>query len=164
MATRVAPTGEDFTGLRDAPAKKTTAKKATATKAPTKKAAAKTAPAKVTASSNGEVRTRRSMGGRGWLAAEIDKILRKSKGEPVTVSAVAAAITNKEGEHPSSGAVAACFNRWAEAGYIKLNTNRPAAFTGYEKKWATKTLAEFLATQSEARKVTRAAAKASAKG
>ena len=135
------------------PTTKPAATKATATKAPAKKAAAKPAVA------DGDKKTRRPGGDRGWLAREIDKILRKAKG-PVTVRELANAITNGRGEHPSSGAVAAALLRWQEQGYITLTGERPQAFKGFSKKYAASNLDAFLADQRDGRSKTRAAAKA----
>jgi len=129
--------------------------KATAKKAP---AAKKTATPKAT---DGERKTRRSGGDRGWLAREIDKRLRKAKG-PVTVRELANDITNGRGEHPSSGAVAAALLRWNEQGYIVLTGERPQAFKGFSKKYEKATLDAFLTDQKDQRSKTRAAAKSAA--
>ena len=72
------------------------------------------------------------MGERNWLATEIDGILRASSG-PVTVREIVASISNKEGEHPSSGAVAAALKRWAEQGYI-TTTAKPLGFKSFVGK------------------------------
>lgn len=128
---------------------------AKATKAPAKKTTAK---AKAT-TADGEKKSRRSGGDRGWLAREIDKRLRKAKG-PVTVRELANEITNGRGEHPSSGAVAAALLRWNEQGYIVLTGERPQAFKSFAKKYTSSNLDAFLTDQKDQRSKTRAAAKA----
>jgi hypothetical protein len=120
------------------------------------------APAKNTkpAEASTEKRGRRSFGGRGWLAVEIDKILRKTPESVVTVGEIVKKITNAEGEHPSTGAVAACIARWGEQGYIKVKHERPMSFTGFTAKWKGSTLEAFLEAEKAKRAKARAAAKA----
>jgi hypothetical protein len=137
----------------------------TTTPAAAKKAAApaakKAAAPKPPAADNGEKKSRRPGGDRGWLAREIDKKLRKANGT-VTVRDLANGISNAHGEHPSSGAVAAALLRWQEQGYITLTGERPQAFKGYTKKYASTSLEAFLADQKDNRAKTRATAKAAA--
>lgn len=135
--------------------------KATTTKA--RKAAApkaKAAPKTVETNPDGTPvkKTRRVMGDRNWLAREIDKVLRKANG-PVAVSEIVAKITNKEGEHPSSGAVAAALIRWSQQGYVTV-TEKPLSFKAYAGKHKTGTLDAFLDASREARLKARRAAKA----
>lgn len=130
-------------------------------KVPTNKATkatkAKAAPAEATV--NVEKKGRRNMGGRGWLANEVETILRKRPADTVTVGEIVKAITNPEGEHPSTGAVAAVILRWGEAGYVKVKNERPMSFNGYQAKWKDSNLDAFL----EAEKAKRAKARAAAK-
>lgn len=138
----------------------------------TKKAAAKSAPAKTKATKakgtkapevspdSGEKATRRSFGPRGWLAEEINKVCRKAKTLPLPVGEIVKAITNAEGENPSTGAVSAAITRWAEQGYCKVQTKRPLSFNGFTAKYKDKTLQAFLDDQKAARAKARAAAKA----
>ena len=69
------------------------------------------------------------MGGRNWLAEEIDRVLRSNDG-PMTVRDIVTSITNRENEHPSSGAVAAALKRWSEEGYINV-TLSPLSFKSF---------------------------------
>jgi hypothetical protein len=131
----------------------------------TKKSAAKAAKTKATpaeATESGEKKGRRSMGGRGWLANEVEKILRKRSTETVSVGEIVKGITNREGEHPSTGAVAAVILRWGSEGYIKVKHERPMSFNGYTAKYKDKTLDAFLDDQKAARAKARAAVKAAA--
>ena len=98
------------------------------------------------------------MGDRNWLAREIDRILREASG-PLTVRDIVVQITNKHGEHPSSGAVAAALKRWSEQGYIQINP-KPLAFKAFPAKYKNGTLADFLEKSREARLTARRAAKA----
>jgi hypothetical protein len=129
-------------------------------KAPAKKAAAakpvKPAPAEAEKTKQG----RRSFGGRGWLAVEIDKVIRKTPDEQVTVGSIVKKITNSQGEHPSTGAVAACIARWGEQGYIKVKHDRPMSFNGFTAKWKDSNLDAFLEAEKAKRAKARAAAKA----
>lgn len=129
------------------------------TKATAKKAAA---PRKEKATTgDGERKTRRSGGDRGWLAREIDKRLRKAKpGTTITVRELANDISNARGEHPSSGAVAAALLRWNAQGYIVLTGERPQAFKSFTKKYTSGNLDAFLADQKEQASKARAAKKA----
>jgi hypothetical protein len=86
------------------------------------------------ASQNGDKRSRRSFGGRNWLAREIDRVLREASG-PLTVKEITEQVTNSAGEHPSSGAVAAALQRWADADYIKV-TAKPLAFKSFSTPYA----------------------------
>lgn len=108
---------------------------------------------------DGEKATRTPGGERGWLATSIDRVLRR-EGASMTVSDIAAQVVNVHGDHPSSGAVAAALNRWAEQGYIEVTKDRPMAFKKFTKKYQSKSLADFLEDQRTARKSERAAAKA----
>jgi hypothetical protein len=112
------------------------------------------------AETSDEVRTRRSFGSRGWLAAEIDRVLRSNPDKKWKVGEVVAEITNSQGEHPSSGAVAACFQRWSEAGYIKTSKTRPLSFESFPAKWKGSDLDTFLESERGKRAKERAAAKA----
>ena len=103
---------------------------------------------------------RRVMGERNWLATEIDAVLRNSSG-PVKVNEIVDQIKNKEGEHPSSGAVAAAIIRWSDAGYIQTTT-KPLAFKSFPAKWKASNLTSFLEKQHEIRMTDRRAAKAAA--
>lgn len=133
----------------------------------TKRAAPKTAATKAKAPAAPKVvttpdaqRHRKSYGHRGWLAEEVEKVLRKTPTETVPVGEIVKKITNSEGEHPSTGAVAAVINRWAEGGYIKVKTSRPLSFNGYTARWASKDLDAYLAAQKTKRAKARAAAAA----
>jgi hypothetical protein len=129
-------------------------KKAAAKKTTTKKTTAKPA-------TDGDRKTRRPGGDRGWLAREIDKVLRKATG-PMTVREIAAKIKNSRGESPSSGAVAAALLRWSDQGYVTLTGQRPQAFKGFTKKYATSNLDAFLGDERDKRIKARAATKAKA--
>ena len=105
-----------------------------------KRAAKKTGPSKATARAasapvaldadgNPTKKSRRVMGDRNWLAREIDHVIRNG-GSPASVRDIVTSITNKEGEHPSSGAVAAALKRWNEQGYINV-TQSPLAFKSF---------------------------------
>lgn len=120
------------------------------------KKATKSAPSEAETAKQG----RRSFGGRGWLAVEIDKVLRKTPDEQVTVGAIVKKIKNSQGEHPSTGAVAACIARWGEQGYCKVKHDRPMAFNGFTAKWKDSTLDAFLEAEKAKRAKARAAAKA----
>lgn len=109
---------------------------------------------------SGEKKGRRSFGPRGWLAAEVDKILRKTPDATVPVGEIVKKITNEQGEHPSTGAVAACVKRWGEQGYVKVKTTRPLSFNGYTARWKDSDLDSFLEAQKTKRAKARAAAKA----
>lgn len=137
-----------------APAKTKTAKKSAAPKTTTPKVV------ETDADGNPVKRTRRVMGERNWLAREIDKVLRKATG-PLSVSEIVAKITNKEGEHPSSGAVAAALTRWSQEGYISV-TGKPLSFKAFAGKHKTGTLDAFLESSRETRLKARRAAKAAA--
>lgn len=130
---------------------------AKAPKAPAAPKAPKAAPAEA---ADPDKKGRRSMGGRGWLASEVEKILRKRSAETVSVGEIVKAITNKEGESPSTGAVAAVIIRWGAEGYIKVKNERPMSFNGFTAKWKDSNLDAFL----EAEKVKRQKARAAAKG
>lgn len=145
----------------DAPTSQEGSDMATKRAAPTAAAKSKTK-ATTKATTNDEKATRRSFGERGWLAVEVDKLLRKTPDGPVTVGAIVKAVKNSEGENPSTGAVAACITRWGEAGYVKVKDARPMSFNGYTAKWKGKTLDDFLAAEKAKRAKARAAAKAAA--
>jgi hypothetical protein len=123
---------------------------------PKAKAGAKPRPAEVQ-DDNAEKKGRRTFGPRGWLAAEVDKILRKTPDETVPVGEIVKKITNEQGEHPSTGAVAACVKRWGEQGYIKVKTTRPLSFNGYAARWRDSDLDSFLEAQKAKRAKARAA-------
>lgn len=123
------------------------------------KAPAKPKAEKATKAESTEKKGRRSMGGRGWLASEVEKILRKRPLETITVGDIGKSITNVEGEHPSTGAVAAVIIRWGEAGYIKVKSERPMSFNGFTAKWKDSSLDAFLAVEKDKRAKARAAAK-----
>jgi hypothetical protein len=127
--------------------------KESATKTTTK---SKALPAEATADKKG----RRSMGGRGWLASEVEKYLRQRPTETVSVGEIVKSVTNREGEHPSTGAVAAVILRWGEAGYIKVKQDRPLSFNGYTAKWKDSNLDAFLEAEKTKRSKAKAAAKA----
>ena len=137
--------------------------RATPEKTPEKTPAKKAPKAKNTKKSDadGEKKTRRPGGDRGWLAAAIDKVLRKERAS-MTVAEIAAKVKNARGEHPSSGAVAACLNRWAEQGYIEITSGRPMAFKKFTAKYTRKSLDDFLEDQRAARAEARAEKKAAA--
>jgi hypothetical protein len=122
----------------------------------TKAPKTKTVPTEV----NGEKKGRRNMGSRGWLAEQVEGILRKRPTETVSVGEIVKAITNREGEHPSTGAVAAVILRWGEAGYVKVKNERPMSFNGYTTKWKDSNLDAFLESEKAKRAKARAAAKA----
>ena len=105
---------------------------------------------------------RRSFGNRGWLAVKVDKFLRKPKNidQTVPVGTIVKNVTNSEGEHPSTGAVAACIQRWGDQGYCKVKTTRPLSFNGYAAKWKDSNLDDFLDVQKEKRAKARASTKA----
>lgn len=103
---------------------------------------------------------RRTFGGRGWLAVEVDKYLRKHADDVVSVGEIVKHITNSAGEHPSTGAVAACIKRWGDQGYVKVKQTRPMSFNGYTAKWKDSTFQEFLDAEKAKRAKARAAAKA----
>jgi hypothetical protein len=147
MATKRAEPAEKAKAPAKAQATKTVAK-----------AAVKAAPKPETGET--EKRGRRSFGARGWLAVEIDKVLRKTPESVVTVGEIVKKITNAEGEHPSTGAVAACIARWGEQGYVKVKNERPMSFVGYTAKWKGSTLEAFLEAEKAKRAKARAAAKA----
>ena len=126
--------------------------------------AAKAAPKKKVKETPPEVTStpkqgRRSFGPRGWLAREVDKILRKTPDATVPVGEVVKKITNSNGEHPSTGAVSACIQRWGEQGYVKVKRSRPLSFNGYTAKWRNSDFDSFLEAQKEKRAKARAAAK-----
>jgi hypothetical protein len=125
------------------------------TKAP--KAKATKAPA-TNGNGDGEKKSRRVMGDRNWLAREIDGVIRNSDG-PITVSEIVAKITNKHGENPSSGAVAAALKRWSEQGYINV-IPKPLSFKSFQAKYKNSTLDSFLDKSREERLAARRAAKA----
>ena len=106
--------------------------------------------------------SRRSFGTRGWLAVEVDKVLRKTPDATVPVGDIVKQVTNTAGEHPSTGAVAACIRRWGDQGYCKIKTARPLSFNGYMAKWKTSDLDSFLESQKKALAKARTAAKANA--
>jgi hypothetical protein len=137
----------------EAPPKKRAAKKASA-KGKT------TATVELDADGNPTKKARRVMGGRNWLAEEIDRVLR-SNGSSASVRDIVSSITNKEGEHPSSGAVAAALKRWNEEGYINV-TLSPLAFKSFQAKYKNGTLDAFLEKQRETRLATRRQARQSA--
>lgn len=131
-----------------------------ATKRATPEKAAKAPkPKPAEAEESTEKKGRRTFGPRGWLAAEIDKILRKSPDDTVPVGEIVKQITNEAGEHPSTGAVAACVKRWGEQGYVKVKTTRPLSFNGYTARWKDSDLDSFLESQKAKRAKARAAAK-----
>jgi hypothetical protein len=115
---------------------------------------------KFDADGNKIVYARRVMGDRNWLAREIDRVLRAADGS-VTVHDIVLQITNKAGEHPSSGAVAAALKRWSEQGYITVNP-KPLAFKSFPAKWKNGTFADFEVKNRESRLTARRAAKAAA--
>lgn len=118
------------------------------------------APAAKPAADDGDKKGRRSFGNRGWLAVEVDKFLRKTAPEgTVSVGEIVKNVKNSAGEHPSTGAVAACITRWHEQGYCKIKTSRPLSFNGFTAKWKDGSLQEFLESQKEKRSKERAAAK-----
>ena len=128
---------------------------------PAKKAAAKATKTKSVKEMdiNGTVvkKARRVMGDRNWLAREIDGVIRNANG-PVTVRDIVTAINDKEGEHPSSGAVAAALKRWSEEGYINV-TLSPLAFKSFPAKHKNGTLDSFLEKSRETRLAERRAAR-----
>ena len=129
-------------------------------KAPKAPAAPKSPKAAKAEVADGEKQGRRSFGSRGWLAVEIDKFLRKQKGDDaIPVGSIVKAITNSAGEQPSTGAVAACVTRWAEQGYVKVTKTRPLSFNGFMAKWKDSSLDDFLAAEKDKRAKARAAAK-----
>ncbi len=97
---------------------------------------------KAEATVNGDKATRRPGGERGWLAAEIDKVIRNEDAS-MTVSDIVAKVTNQYGEHPSSGAVSAALKRWAEQGYIEVTDERPMSFKKFTRKYAKKNFDGF---------------------
>jgi len=107
-----------------------------------------------------EKKGRRSMGGRGWLATKVEAYLRTRPTETVSVGEIVKSIKNVEGEHPSTGAVAAVILRWGEAGYIKVKNERPLSFNGYTAKWKESSLDAFLEFEKTRRAKAKAAAKA----
>ena len=129
---------------------------------PAEKAKSTKAKKPIPAEATREKQGRRSFGNRGWLAVDVDKYLRSAKTPetPVSVGTIVKAVTNSEGEHPSTGAVAACIQRWGEQGYCKVKTTRPLSFNGYTAKWKDATLVDFLEAQKAKRAKARAAAKA----
>lgn len=117
------------------------------------------APRAPKAADDGATKTRRAMGGRNWLAREIDRVLREANG-PVTVHEIVIQITNKFGEHPSSGAVAAALKRWSEQGYININP-KPLAFKAFPAKYRDAgSLDTFLERTRESRLTARRAVRA----
>jgi hypothetical protein len=124
-----------------------------ATKRAEPKGKAKAVPAEATTTPD----KRRSFGNRGWLAVEVDKVLRKTPDATVPVGEIVKQVKNSAGEHPSTGAVAACIRRWGDQGYCKVKTNRPLSFNGYMAKWKSSDLDSFLESQKKARAKTRAA-------
>ena len=129
-------------------------------KAPKAKAAKEAKVVELDADGNPKKKGRRVMGERNWLATEIDAVLRASNG-PVKVREIVEQVKNKEGEHPSSGAVAAALIRWADAGYITINP-KPLAFRNFPAKYKNSSLTSFLEKQREVRNADRRAAKAAA--
>jgi hypothetical protein len=130
---------------------------------PAEKAATQSKATKATKATKdtSEKQGRRSFGARGWLAVEVDKFLRKQKGdEPVSVGEIVKSVKNSAGEHPSTVAVAACITRWNEQGYVKVTKSRPLSFTGFAAKWKDSSLQEFLDAEKAKRAKARAAAKA----
>ncbi len=121
----------------------------------TEKAAARQA-----AKDAGEVKSRRNMGGRNWLAREIDRVIREANG-PITVKDICAAIKNNAGGHPSSGAVAAALLRWKDAGYVNT-TEKPLGFKAMPAAHSKSTFDAFLDKSRERRAKDRAAAKETA--
>jgi hypothetical protein len=116
---------------------------------------------KAAAASDEEKKGRRSFGSRGWLAVEVDKFLRKTDPDgTVPVGEIVKNVKNSAGEHPSTGAVAACITRWHEQGYCKIKTARPLSFNGFTAKWKDASLQAFLDAQKEKRAKERAAKKA----
>lgn len=144
MATRRAQPALPETTSDDKPPRKRAAKKAAAPKA-SKGASG----VELDAEGNPARKTRRVMGDRNWLAREIDHVIRNGSG-PASVRDIVTSITNKEGEHPSSGAVAAALKRWSEQGYINV-TLSPLAFKSFPAKYKGSTLDSFLDKQREAR-------------
>lgn len=134
---------------------------ATKTKAPrTPKAPKADAPA------DGEKQTRRSFG-RGWLADNIESIVRKhaagklkghEAGTPLTVSTLQGLAENTAGEMPSTGAISAVLVRWTEGGYIK-SSGKPMAFVGFTAKYKDGTLSTFLDDQKAKKAKARKAVK-----
>lgn len=176
MARRIAPDTESTTD-KPTPAPKPAAKKAAAPKAPAKPKAEKPAPApkaekapkapkRATPETGEKEKQTRQHHGRGWLAAKIDGVLRafeagklKNVEGPLTVHKIAQLITNPDGEHPSTGAVTAALVRWAEQGYIKVDT-KPLAFKGFAAKWKDSNLDNFLEDLRAKSAKARAAARA----
>lgn len=149
--------------VADAPAK------SKAAKAPAKKAAKPAAakapkvPKEVVGTGSGlerDIKRRATLGGRGHLAAQIEKILRQSEAGklkgvdgPLTVHRIASLIAYEAGGAPSTGAVSAAIDRWEAGGYIKV-TGKPKAFDGFTSKWTAAkdgSLDKFLASVKDAK-------------
>ncbi len=157
MAKNTAPAGAS---KAKAPAKKTSAKKA----APAKAAAAKKAPI-----SAADRRTTP----RGWLAEAVLKVCTnyqagkvKIEGDkPLTPHRVANLIGPRAelgGGIPSTGAVAAVFDRWNEFGFA-LFSDKPKAFKKLTAKGEKEGLAGLILSRREGRKAVTAKARAAAK-
>lgn len=157
------------------PAAAKPAKKVAAEKVPAAPKAPKPEPAAPIDRGNredGSMILRRTLGERGHLANEVEKILRQFEGgklsgveAPLTVHKVRSMITNSLGENPSTGAVSAVFDRWAAEGYIKMS-DKPKSFISFGTKWqAAKggSLAGFLTSVKENKAKERAKNKAAAK-
>jgi len=103
------------------------------TPAPAKKAPAKKAAAKKATPADGTT-TRAVNGPSGWLQDEILSVCADyadgkvdTDGKPLTPHRIAKIIGTRGNPEPSSGAVAACLDRWVEYGFATVNP-KPKSF------------------------------------
>lgn len=110
---------------------------------------------------------------RGWLEHDVKQVCDKFvTGEiklegdpPLTPHRVSRLVKEFDGldEAPSSGAVAAVFDRWEDIGFAIFSKN-PRAFTDYTEEGQTRGLAALKAQRTEAKKLEREKKNAESKG
>ncbi len=110
--------------------------------------------------------------GRGGLEAEVKRICDEfvtgkfalPEGEVLTPHFIAKRIKEDEGtdEAPSTGAVAAALDRWAEIGFAEI-TEKPKAFVDYTEAGRDQGLTTLKAASAERKRAIRSAAKAAEK-
>lgn len=105
---------------------------------------------------------------RGWLETDVKQVCDKfitgevalEEGQHLTPHRVSRLVKELEGldEAPSTGAVAAVFDRWKEIGFAVIS-DKPVAFVDYTEDGKSLGLAAMKAVRSENRKAERKAAK-----
>lgn len=110
---------------------------------------------------------------RGWLEADVKRVCDqwitgeiRLEGDPPLTPHRAGMLVKKMDEldeAPSTGAVAAVFDRWAKIGFAEFTTN-PRAFKDYTEQGRTRGLAALKAEESERKKQAREAKKDQVQG